>query len=142
MERACGWIKWKLLISKFVDRSNSSYPKYGFCVLAENAPVSSHNMELLNKHSNNEIEILSIDTIPTNCKIPQCQVTVAWNQSQSKTGGLAKVLKLKIWCKSNVTVNADIKDQLIIGLVVIVKHSEITANSFPNFYRTWSYWFW
>ena len=67
----------KMLRSRFVDRSNSNYPKYGLHVFAENAPVSSHNVELLNELSNNEIEIHSIDTIPTNCKIPQCQITAA-----------------------------------------------------------------
>ena len=67
----------KMLRSRFVDRSNLNYPKYGLHVFAENAPVSSHNVELLNELSNNEIEIHSIDTIPTNCKIPQCQITAA-----------------------------------------------------------------
>ena len=75
-----------MLRSKFVDRSNSNYLKYGLHVFAENAPVSSHNVELLNELSNNEIEIHSTDTIPTNCKIPQCQITAAHNQSQSKKG--------------------------------------------------------
>ena len=85
----------KLLRSKFVDRSNSNYPKYGLHVFAEKAPVSSNNMELLNELSNNEIEIHSIDTI----KIPQCQIAAPQNQSQSKTGGLAQILKLKIGAK-------------------------------------------
>ena len=74
----------KMLRSRFVDRSNSNYPKYGLHVFAENAPVSSHNVELLNELSNNEIETHSIHKIPTNCKIPQCQVTTAENQSHSK----------------------------------------------------------
>ena len=85
----------KLLRSKFVDRSNSNYPKYGLHVFAEKAPVSSNNMELLNELSNNEIEIHSIDTI----KIPQWQIVAPQNQSQSKTGGLAQILKLKIGAK-------------------------------------------
>ena len=38
----------KILGSRFVDRSNSNYPKYGLHVFSENAPVSSHNVELLN----------------------------------------------------------------------------------------------
>ena len=67
----------KMLRSRLVDRSNSNYPEYGLHVFVENAPVSSHNVELLNELSNNEIEIHSIDTIPTNCKIPQCQITAA-----------------------------------------------------------------
>ena len=86
----------KMLRSRFVDRSNSNYLKYGLHVFAENAPVSSHNVELLNELSDNEIEIHSIDTIPTNGKMPHCQITATQNQSLSKTGGLAKILKLKI----------------------------------------------
>ena len=61
-----------MLRSIFVDRKNSNYAKYGLHVFAENAPISSHNVELLNELSNNKIEIHSIDAIPTNCKIPQC----------------------------------------------------------------------
>lgn len=52
-------------------------------------------MERLNELSSNKIEICFIDAIPTKCKIPQCQITVAQNESQSRTGGLAKILKLK-----------------------------------------------
>ena len=61
-----------MLRSIFVDRKNSNYAKYGLHVFAENAPISPHNVELLNELSNNKIEIHSIDAIPTNCKIPQC----------------------------------------------------------------------
>ena len=85
--------KW--LRSRFADRSNSKYLKHGLHVFAERVPVSSHNMELLNELSNNKIEICFIDTITTKCKIPQCQITAAQNESQSRTGGLAKILKLK-----------------------------------------------
>ena len=85
--------KW--LRSRFADRSNSNYLKHGLYVFAESVPVSSHNMELLNELSNNKIEICFIDAIPTKCKIPQCQITAAQNENQSRTGGLAKILKLK-----------------------------------------------
>ena len=96
----------KLLRTRFVDKSNSNYTKSGLDVFAENAPLSSHNIELLNKLSNNEIEIFSINTISTNCKIPRCQTTAAQNQSQSKTDGL--------------------------GLMGIVKHFEILENVIPQ----------
>ena len=52
-------------------------------------------MELLNELSNNKIEVCFIGAIPTKCKIPQCQITAAQNENQSRTGGLAKILKLK-----------------------------------------------
>ena len=92
----------------------------------ENAPVSSQNVELLNKLSNNEIEIHPVDTIPRNCKIPQCQITaIAQSQSQSKTSGLAKIIELKISVKKMLTVNGDIKDQLINDLMRIAKHFEM-----------------
>ena len=92
----------------------------------ENAPVSSSNVELQNELSNNEIEIHSIDTIPRNCKIPPCQITaVVQSQSQSKTSGLAKIIKLKISVKNMLTVNGDIKDQLINGLMRIAEHFEM-----------------
>ena len=43
----------KMLRSRFVDRSNSNFPKYGLHVFAENASVSSRNVGLLNELSNN-----------------------------------------------------------------------------------------
>ena len=84
------------------------YLKYGLHVFAENASVPSQNVELLNKLSNNEIEIQSIDNILTNSAIPQCQISPAQNQNQSKTGDLH--LKLKIGAKVISTVNVDTKD--------------------------------
>ena len=92
----------------------------------ENAPVSFHSVELLNEPSNNEIEIHSINTIQGHHKIPQCQITaVAQSQIQSKTSGLAKIIKLKISVKKMLTVNGDIKDQLISGLMRIAEHFEM-----------------
>ena len=79
----------KMLRSRFADRSNSSYLKYGLHVFAENAPVSSHNVELLNELSDNEIEIHSIDTIPTNGKIHIAK------QQQHKTKACQKQVVLQ-----------------------------------------------
>ena len=45
----------KKLRSRFSNNSNSNYPKNELHVFAENGPISSLNMELLNEFSNNEI---------------------------------------------------------------------------------------
>ena len=44
----------KKLRSRFSNNSNSNYPKNELHVFAENGPISSLNMELLNEFSNNE----------------------------------------------------------------------------------------
>ena len=86
----------KKLRSRFSNNSNSNYSKNELHIFAENGPISSLNMELLNEFSNNEIEIRYIDAIQTNCKIPQFKITETQNQSQSETGDLANTIELKI----------------------------------------------
>ena len=42
------------------------------------------------------------DKIPDNCKYPLAMILPAQNQKQANTGGLAKLLKLRIGAKKNV----------------------------------------
>ena len=42
------------------------------------------------------------DKIPDNCKYPLAMILAAQNQKQANTGGLAKLLKLRIGAKKNV----------------------------------------
>ena len=55
------------------------------------------------------------DTVPDKFKYPLAMIEAAQNQKQTNTGGLAKLLKLKIGAKVMFTVNVDIQDRLING---------------------------
>ena len=56
-------------------------------------------------------------------------IQAALNQKQTVTGGLAKLLHLKIGVKNVLTVNIDIQDRLITGQVGEVAHTDIAQNT-------------
>ena len=53
----------------------------------------------------------------------------AKNQKQTNTGGLEKLLKLKIGAKVMLTLNVDMQDRLIIGQTEYVKCIEFAQGS-------------
>ena len=53
----------------------------------------------------------------------------AQNQNQTNTGGLEKLLKLKIGAKVMLTVNIDIEDRLINGQTGTIRHIEFAQGS-------------
>ena len=62
--------------------------------------------------------------IPDNCKYPLALIQAAQNQKQTNTGGLPKLLKLKIGAKLMLTVNIDIQDRLTNGQTGIIRDIE------------------
>ena len=97
-------------------------------IFAENAPVSTHNDSMLNQLAGLPIEIEAIDIVPSNCGFTESDIIAAQNRKPSDTGGLVKCLKLKLEAKVMLTVNLDIRYQLINGQIGIVKHLEIIEN--------------
>ena len=61
-------------------------------------------------------------------------IQAAQNQRQTNTGGLAKLLKLKIGAKVMLTVNIDIQDCLINGQTGIIRHIEFVQGSAHKVY--------
>ena len=55
------------------------------------------------------------DKLPDSCKYALALIQAALNQKQTKTGGLAKLIKLKIGAKVMLTPNINIEDFLING---------------------------
>ena len=62
----------------------------------------------------------------------------AQNQKQTNTGGLAKILKLKIGAKVKLTANLDIQDSLINGHTGNINHLEFTPGSGRKVYVNFS----
>ena len=55
--------------------------------------------------------------------------TAAENQKQTNTGGLGKLLKLKIGAKLILAVNIDIQDRQIYGETGIIRHIDFALGS-------------
>ena len=73
------------------------------------------------------------DKIPDNCKYPLTTIQAAQNQKQTNTGGLAKLLKLRIGPKVMLTNNLDI-DCLINGQSGNINHIELAQGSIQKVY--------
>ena len=75
------------------------------------------------------------DKITDSCKYPLALIQSSRDQKQTSTGGLAKLLKLKIAAKLILTVNIDIQDLLT---AENIRHIEITQCSVPKVYVKFS----
>ena len=80
---------------------------------ADNEPAMKRNEAVLNEFPGELYTINAKDKILDNWKYPLALIQAAQNQRQTNTGGLAKLLKLKIGAKVMLTVNIDIQDCLI-----------------------------
>ena len=55
------------------------------------------------------------DGIPVSCKYPLATIQAAKNKTQTNTGSLRKLFKLKVGAKIMLTDNIDIQDRVIYG---------------------------
>ena len=85
------------------------------------SPVSAHNLMILNKLPGGLVAIHAIDTIPANRGFTQCQIMATQNRKQSETGGLARLLTLKLESNVMLTGNIDIQDRLSNSQIIVVK---------------------
>ena len=113
-----------LLKPRFTRESDKNYPKVPWQMYAENKPAMKRNEAVLNELPGELYITEANDKIPDNCKYPLPLIEGAKNQKQTNTGGLAKLLKLKIGAKVILTVNIDIKGRLINGQTGIFRHIE------------------
>ena len=81
-------------------------------IYAEDKPAIKSNDVVLNYLPGEIYTIEAHDKIPDNCKYPLVIIQPA-QIKKTNTGGLAKLLKLKIYVKMVLTVNLDIQDCLI-----------------------------
>ena len=65
-------------------------------MFAENKPAMKQNEAVLNDLPDELYTIEANDKIPGNCKYPLATIQAAQNQRKTNTGGLAKILKLKL----------------------------------------------
>ena len=106
---------------------------------AENDPAMETNETVLNDQPGELNMIEANDKIADNCKYPFALVQAAQNQEQTNTGGLLKLLKLKIGAKVMLTVNIDIQNYLANGETGIKRHIEFAQGSVRKLYIKFSY---
>ena len=75
---------------------------------------------MLNSNENALRLISAIDQLPKN--VSKDVIEKALDRNQSETGGLARMLQIKVNARVMLTVNIDIADRLINGQIGTVKH--------------------
>ena len=112
-----------LLAARFICEFDENYPKVSLHMYAENEPTMKRNEAVLNEFSGELYIIKANDKIPDNFKYPLALKQATQNQKQTNTGGLTKLMKLKIGVKVMLTVNIDIQDRLINGQKGVIRPS-------------------
>ena len=93
---------------------------------------------VLNNLPGERYRIEADDKISDNCKYPLALIEAAQNHKPTNTGGLAKLVKLKIGAKLMLTVNIDIQDCLTNGQTGSIRHIEFAEGTFHKVYVTFS----
>lgn len=104
----------KILKSRFISTDNVDFPHDALHLFAENAPSKLHNDTRLENNENHLFLIAAIDELPKE-KIAPNALQRALNKSQTETGGLARILDIKVGARVMLTSNIDIEDRLING---------------------------
>ena len=107
-----------ILSTRMITYDSSNYPHDALHLFAENAPVLEHNERKLLDIDMPMFVINALDQIPRD--VPTSLLESALGRKQSETGGLARVLKLKVGAKVMITSNIDIDDRLINGQIGMV----------------------
>ena len=110
----------KLLKSKFVMKEDQNYPHQAIHIWAENAPGNQHNAVMLSNVNNQLFCLNAIDILPKN--VPMSVITKTLNRSQMETGGLVRLLELKVDARVMLTSNIDVGDKLSNGQIGTVFH--------------------
>ena len=118
----------KVLKSRFVNLDDHNYPEQALHIFPEDGSVSAHNLMMLNKLPG---DLFATDTIPCISGFTQCQIMATQSRRQSESGGLARLLTLKLESKVMLTVNIDIQDRLINGQMGVF---EIVENAISTIF--------
>ena len=112
-----------LLKARFICESVENYPKDALHMYAENEPAMKRNEAVLNDLPGQLYTIEANNKIQQNIKIFKYFDNCKY-QKQTNTGGLAKLLKLKIDAKAMLIINMDIHYRLINGQTGTNRYTE------------------
>ena len=111
---------------KFVKLEDENYPHHAIHIWAENSPVNKHNALMLSNVAHHLFIINAIDILPKN--VQPSVINKVLNRNQMETGGLARILELKINAMVMLTSNIDVLDKLSNGQIGTVFHIKLDSN--------------
>ena len=117
----------KILLSRFIAKDNPAYPKHAFHMFAEIKLSVDYNELMLNEILKG---VISINAIHLSDK----QTETFRTRKIGDTGNLASVLNLKVGVKVMLTINIDLEDRLVNGLVGKVMYLRYVNDEFKVIY--------
>ena len=93
------------------------HPKYALHMYAENKPSVDYNELMLNEILGELISINATDEVPQEIHFSDKQTETIRARTIGDTGNLASILNLKVGAQVMLTINIDLEDRLVNGLV-------------------------
>ena len=107
----------KILLSRFIAKDNPVYSKHALHMLAENKTSVHYNELMLNEVLGEVISINATDEAPLEIHLSDKQGETTRAKKTGDTGNLASVLNLKVGVQVMLTINIDLEDRFVNGLV-------------------------
>ena len=124
----------KILLSRFIAKDNPAYPKHALHMFAENKPSVDYNELMLNEILGEVISINAIDEVPQEIHLSDKQTETIRARKIGDTENQASVLNLKVGAQVMLTINIDLEDRLVNGLVGKVMYLRYVSDEFKVIY--------
>ena len=118
----------KILLSRFIAKDNPAYPKHALHMFTENKPSVDYNELILNEILGEVISINAIDEVPQEIHLSDKQTETIRARKIGDTENQASVLSLKVGAQVMLTINIDLEDRLVNGLVGKVMYLRYVNN--------------
>ncbi|XP_066910247.1 uncharacterized protein [Clytia hemisphaerica] len=119
--------KEELLKSRFITKDSPDYPANITHIYAENKPVDLYNLQMLEKLPTEKHLILAQDEVPKN--LTRSDLNFIENAKARDTGGLARIIEMKVGARVLISKNIDIADRLVNGQVGTVMRFKFDCNN-------------
>ena len=110
------------------------HPKYALHMYAENKPSVDYNELMLNEILGELISINATDEVPQEIHFSDKQTETIRARTIGDTGNLASILNLKVGAQVMLTINIDLEDRLVNGLVGKVMYLRYVSDEFKVIY--------
>ncbi|XP_066912801.1 uncharacterized protein [Clytia hemisphaerica] len=119
--------KEELLKSRFITKDSPDYPANITHIYAENKPVDLYNLQMLEKLPTEKHLISAQDEVPKN--LTRSDLNFIENAKARDTGGLARIIEMKVGARVLISKNIDIADRLVNGQVGTVMRFKFDCNN-------------
>ncbi|XP_066910992.1 ATP-dependent DNA helicase PIF1-like [Clytia hemisphaerica] len=124
--------KEQLLRSRFISKDAPDYPSDTTHIFAENKPVEEFNISKLNELPTEKHSIFAQDEVPKHMTNQDLQFIE--NAKARETGGLARILEMKVGARILISKNIDITDRLVNGQVGTVMGFKYDSSNILGIY--------